>query len=484
MLCQLVLILAACRGAPPEDRPIELVVGQDPETLDPRHTTDAIGLRISRLVHAGLTRLDSDTLEVRPYLAAGWRWEDARTLVVDLRQDVFFHSGKALDSTDVAATIRAISSPKVGSRHARIVEPIESVTPDGPHRVRFQLKRAHATLLSDLELPILRADQAEDPPHPKGDLDGLGPWVVVHDRPGDVLLDPVDRGVLPKPAHAVRVRTVRDENARALRLVGGRTDAAVNVVAPTLLPALESEPGLEVHARPGANITYVVLRPKGELADPDVRRALSLAIDRDTIAKGFFGSHAHPASTLIAPGHWAHADRPAIPFDIAGAKALLKGRHPHIDWLVTPERLRTQIARFVAQTLGEAGFDVTLVPLEFGSIIARLNAGDFDCATMQIPEVGEPNVLRVFLHSTMAPPVGANRGLVADPDIDAALDEGDGSTDLAERKKAYAKLEAIVADRLYLVPLLHEDPIVVTSPRARGFLPSADGRWLGLASLP
>jgi peptide/nickel transport system substrate-binding protein len=474
----------ACRDAPKEERPLEIVVGQDPETLDPRHTTDAIGLRISRLVHAGLTRLDPDTLEVRPYLATGWTWEDGRTLAVDLRQDVRFHSGKALDSDDVAATIRAISSPKVGSRHSRIVEPIESVMPDGPHRVRFRLKRAHATLLSDLELPILRADQAEDPPHPNGDLDGLGPYVIAHARQGDVLLDPVDHGSLPKPVHGVRVRTVRDENARALRLVGGRTDAAVNVVSPMLLPALESEPGLEVRARPGANITYVVVRPQGDLADPNVRRALSLAIDRETIAKGFFGSHARPASTLIAPGHWAHVDLPPIPFDPARAKELLAGRRPHIDWLVTPERLRAQIARFVAQTLGEAGFDVTLVPLEFGSIIARLNAGDFDCATMQIPEIGEPNVLRVFLHSTMAPPAGANRGRIADPDIDAALDDGDSSTDLEFRKAAYAKLEAIESDRLYLVPLLHEDPIVVTSPRAKGFLPSADGRWLGVASLP
>src|SRR5207247_2657619 len=128
------LLVAACRDVPAADRPLEIVVGQDPETLDPRHTTDAIGLRISRLVHAGLTRLDSDTLEVRPYLATGWTWEDARTLVVDLRQDVQFHSGKPLESSDVEASIRAISSKKVASRHSRIVEPIESVTADGPHR--------------------------------------------------------------------------------------------------------------------------------------------------------------------------------------------------------------------------------------------------------------------------------------------------------------------------------------------------------------
>lgn len=459
-------------------------MGSDPETLDPRHTTDAIGIRLSRLVHAGLTRLDPDTLQVRPYLAMGWSWDDARTLSVDLRQDVRFHSGKPLDSTDVAATFVGIRSKKVGSRHARIVDAIDTVTPDGPHRVRFRLLRAHATLLSDLELPVLRADQAEDPPHPLGDLDGLGPYTFAHVAPGDVLLEPASSGAIPKPAHAIRVRTVRDENARALRLVAGRTDAALNIVSPSLLPALEKEPSLEVRARPGANITYVILRPQGLLGETPVRRAFSLALDRETIARGFFGSHARPASTLIAPGHWAHVDRPQIPFDPARARELLAGRRPHIDCLVTPDRLRTQIARYIAQTLSEGGFDVSVVPLEFGALIARLNAGEFDCATMQIPEVGEPNVLRVFLHSTMVPPAGANRGRIADADVDAALDEGDASTDLAARKLAYEKLEDVMAERLYFVPLLHEDQIVIASPRAKGFVPSADGRWLGLAEVP
>jgi peptide/nickel transport system substrate-binding protein len=458
-------------------------VGTEPETLDPRHTTDAIGLRVSRLIHAGLTRLDSDTLEVRPYVAASWTWEDELTLAVDLRQDVRFHSGRSLEAADVIASIEAIRTPKVGSRHSRIVETIDTMVADGPHRVRFRLKRKHATLLSDLELPVLRADQAFDPPHPFGDLDGLGPYSVARVATGDVLLEPAAHGAM-QATRSIRVRTVRDENARALRLVGGRTDVAANVVSPMLLPALAAEPGLEVRSRPAVNITYVVVRTQGLLAERDVRKALSLGIDRDTIARGFFGSHAVPASTLLAPGHWAHLDLPAIPFDPAAAHALLAGRRPHIDWLTTPDRLRSQIARYMAQTLTEAGFDVSIVPLEFGALVARLNAGEFDCATMQIPEVGEPNVLRVFLHSTMAPPVGANRARLVDPEIDGALDEGDGTTNLEQRKAAYAKLERLMSERLYFVPLLHEDQTVVTSVRARGFLPSADGRWLGLAGLP
>jgi MarR-like DNA-binding transcriptional regulator SgrR of sgrS sRNA len=141
-------------------------VSTDVETLDPRHATDAVSMRVTRLLHAGLSRLDPDTLEPRPYLARAWTWEDPVTLRVELREDVRFHGGKALEPEDVIATVAAFRSPTVGSRHARVVEPIERVEADGPHAVRIRLRRLHATLLSDLELPILRADEAAGPPRP------------------------------------------------------------------------------------------------------------------------------------------------------------------------------------------------------------------------------------------------------------------------------------------------------------------------------
>jgi peptide/nickel transport system substrate-binding protein len=125
-----------------------------------------------------------------------------------------------------------------------------------------------------------------------------------------------------------------------------------------------------------------------------------------------------------------------------------------------------------------------VIPLELGTMIARLNAGDFDAAILQLPEITEPNVFRVFMHSTSIPPVGANRSRMNDPEIDALLDEGDRATDREVRKTAYAKLEARAKLTLAMIPLWHEDQVVVAGPRARAFMPSAEGRWLSLASLP
>jgi peptide/nickel transport system substrate-binding protein len=130
-----------------------------------------------------------------------------------------------------------------------------------------------------------------------------------------------------------------------------------------------------------------------------------------------------------------------------------------------------------------AGIDAEVIPLELGTLFTRLSAGDFDAAVLEIPELAEPNTLRVFLHSRSFPPQGANRGRVHDEVVDAALDMGDATLDPTERHAAYARLEDRVLAERYWLPLWHADQVVVTSPRASGFLPSADGRWLGLALL-
>jgi peptide/nickel transport system substrate-binding protein len=351
-----------------------------------------------------------------------------------------------------------------------------------------RLARPHATLLTDLELPILRADQADGPPAPDGSLDGLGPFQVARVERGDVLLTPAAGGPLPRPARAVVLRTVHDENARALRLEAGRADVALNLVSPMLLPALARDPSLTIRARPGANLTYVVVQHEhAPLGDPRVRQAVSMAIDREVIARTLFAGRARPAGGLLSPANWAHSDMPLLPFDPAAARATLDvagASGSRLTLLTSTDRLRGDIARFVAQELEDVGLVVDVVPLELGTMIARLNAGDFDVAMLTIPEVAEPNVLRHFLHGAFVPPAGANRGRIRDPELDALLDEGDTTPDPDARRTIYARIEALDRERMHLIPLFYEDQVAVTSARARSFTPSAEGRWLSLAEVP
>ena len=478
----------ARHGAAEADRPLELLVSSDAETLDPRYASDSVGLRVTRLVHAGLVRLDPDSLEPRPYAAEGWTWRDPLTLEVTLRAGLRFHSGAPFGADDVVATLRAFGSKKVASRHARVVDAIEGARAESDRVVVIHLARPHATLLTDLELPILRRDEAEAPPAPDGSLDGLGPFRIASAARGALELTPAEGGALARPAHAVTIRTVHDENARALRLEGGRADVAVNLVSPTLLPALASEPGLAIASRPASNLTYIVVDEEhGALGDPRVRQALSLAIDRAMLCRTLFAGRAQPAAGLVAPAHWAHTEAPPLPFDPRAARALFAeagAPHLHVTLLTSTERLRGDVARVIAQGLADLGVTADVVPLELGTMLARLDGGDFDLAILQLPEMTEPNVLRHFLHSAFIPPSGGNRGRVRDATLDALLDQGDAVADPLARRAIYARVEARERQQVHWIPLWVEDQVAVTSVRARAFVPSAEGRWLGLASLP
>lgn len=483
-----------CRRETPQkeaERPIEIVVPSTAATLDPRYSTDAVAVRATRLVHAGLVRLDPDTLEPIPYAAESFRFTSDLALEVSLRKNVRFHGGRPLSSRDVCATIRALLDPKVQSPHRAVVSKIGQCEELSPTELRITLAAPHATLLTDLEVPILREDEAASPPRPRGDLDGLGPYRIAHTAHGVIELEPAEGSPLPKPEHAVVIRTVRDENARALRLLSGRADIAPNAFSPTLLSALEGASGLRVRTREGANVTYLLAQnEKGPTASVELRRAIASGIDRELIAKTLFAGQASVAKTIFPPGSMAHPEGLSpTPHDPAAARATIAALSPRpITLLTSTDRLRLTVARAIAQQLGDLGLPIEVVPLDSGVLFQRLAAGDFDLAALQMPELTEPHILRWFFHSASIPTperpaAGANRARYVSADVDAWLDEAGSVQSRQARAALYSKVARRFAEDMPIIPLFHEAQLAVVSPRASDFEPSAEGRWLSVAAL-
>ena len=134
--------------------------------------------------------------------------------------------------------------------------------------------------------------------------------------------------------------------------------------------------------------------------------------------------------------------------------------------------------------LNDAGLETQVLPLDLGLMLARLDAGDFSLAILQIPELTEPNVLSWFFHPSGIPGEGhdgRNRARYRNPRAAELFDAAARSFDHATRQSLYAELAQLMLVDMPAIPLWHEDQIVVAAARVHGFRPSAEGHWLSLA---
>jgi peptide/nickel transport system substrate-binding protein len=134
--------------------------------------------------------------------------------------------------------------------------------------------------------------------------------------------------------------------------------------------------------------------------------------------------------------------------------------------------------------LERVGVVVDVRPTETATLIADLGKGQFELTMLQVPEVVEPHVLSWFFGSDRIPSAereGANRWRLRSDALDAALERGRLTTDRAERVAAYREAQHILARRLPVIPLWHEDVVAVEGPRARDFDVPRLGRFGTLA---
>lgn len=488
------LALASACAEPasvPSDRLVVLIPAE-PLEIDPRHVVDAQGLRVSRLIFSGLVAIDPMTLEVVPALAERIDTsDDALTYTVTLRAGLTFSDGSALDATDVRATYESLEDPAVASRFADNYARIARIeTPDALH-VIFTLRAPHAPFLTDLEMPIVRAEDAARHVH-LGDASLIGSGAYTSTSHTTRVIDLEGRGDFHAGLAArphLRFVVIHDENTRALRMLGGAGDVALASIPPLLVPMFEDDPRFVVRTAEGTGTVYLGIETEhGALADVRVRRAIAMALDRVAIAEGKYEGLATVAEGWIPAGHWA-ADPDSHPpaFDPEAARELLReaGVAEGTRWVLrcSSDRTRVSTANAIAAMLADVGLDVEVRPSETGILLADLDAGRFDLALMALPELFEPHTMGRFFDSHAIPGEGggANRWRLRSPELDAALERGVSTLDREGRRAAYADVQRVLVRELPMVPIVHERITVVASTRAGIEAAPRDGRYAFLA---
>lgn len=493
----LAIALAACsanRRRTPDDT-LVMLIESPMTTADPRYALTNYDSKLSRLVAPGLTSVDTANAEPRLELAESIDRLDPVTIDVTLR-DAKFSDGNPVRAEDVARTYSTVMDPKCGSLYQKnFLERYVSVDALDARRVRFHLKKPLAMFLPDVEFGILSFHGVPAgvcrPPR----VIGAGPFVLRELTARHAVLDRNPNYRTPSELAHVEIKFVRDAAARLLMLVGGSADLVQNSFRVDLVEDVMTRPRVQVASAPSVLLTYMLINNQDPvLRDVRVRQAIALALDRKSIISAKFGGRAVLATGLLPPSHWAYnGDVAHWDHDVARARKLLDeaGLEPdaagvrlRLVYKTSADAFRVSLARVLAAQLHEVGIEVEVRPFEFATFFADVKKGNYQIATMQSPEITEPDFHHWFFHSSRWPttkdPDGSNRWRYANPEVDRLVEAGRSELDRNKRVEIYADVQRIVAEELPIIPLWHEDNVVLSNVDVRDYQIVPNARFIGL----
>jgi peptide/nickel transport system substrate-binding protein len=267
-----------------------------------------------------------------PRLARSWRvMPGGLEIRVELEPGVTFHDGHSLTTVDVQFTLDSIRDPKRRLDHLRsMLEDVDAIELITATQVRLRLHRPSAWALRALaEIPILPMHIYKDAPNGGGSLVGSGPWRLTSNKGGVVHLSRYDK-YWGGPAKISDIEFFYQSDAAVVLTAAKRGDVdVVSYMVPAHWPEQASAPGVSAQFLPlmlnPPTLRMLVFNvTKPPLDRVEVRHALALLIDRQSIAKSVFDGLKKPVLWPIwQGGPMLGPDTAAPQFDPAAAAALL-----------------------------------------------------------------------------------------------------------------------------------------------------------------
>ncbi|GAA3664920.1 ABC transporter substrate-binding protein [Microbacterium marinilacus] len=360
---------------------VTIALPAEPPGTDPILTRSIAAWNIYYALYDGLTRIDRSG-EVVPGLATEWEADETLTeWTFHLREGVVFHDGSTLTPADVVGTYRAILGDESSTNRAAIsmLEAVEEGA-DGASVV-FTLRNpysAWASMVATIGV-VPEAAYAEAGGSFADAPVGTGPYSFVSSTSGvDYRLTRNDDYWGEAPAvQDVTFSYVSSEDARLTGVQSGSLDIAL--VPPNQVAGLESSTRASVITEAGNQVVFLGTTPAGPLADPALRRAISLAVDREALADSLLSGLAEPANQLVAPGVTGYVDDLSAPeTDVDEAKALVAasgydGSPITLEYASTGGvPMASEVAQAVAGALAEVGLTVELVGSDQPSFSLKL----------------------------------------------------------------------------------------------------------------
>ncbi len=505
------LIFVALLGvflAPAIPADLHLALHGEPKTLDPWLAADESADAIAYLTEGVLIRVNRYTQQMEPELAASWKTSpDGKRIVFQLRQGVKFPDGSPFTSEDVVRSFERMLDPALHSPTAdtfKTEHGAVKVHAEGTYSViaDFPAPTASIERLFD-QVAIVSAKAAQRP------APGLGPFVIDERRPGVSIR--LRRNPLYWKSSLPRVDGVvfdieQNRDLEYLRFRRGELDL-IEKLSPELFDRLAKEmPGAAIDAGPTLDSEFLWFNEsqRGDIPDAKrewfqsaaFRRAISLAINRADLSRVVYRGHASPAAGLESPANklWFNTALKPDPFDPAAAtnelsrdgfrldKGVLRDRHGNpVEFSIITNagsKTREQMATMIQQDLGKVGVKVTIVTLDFPSLIERISRNmNYEACLLGLTNVdADPSeMMNVLLSSASNHPWNPSQKTPATPweaEIDRLMLAQAATAGYHARKTSFDRVQEILHQQEPVIYLLHPNALVAVSPRLAGAKPA------------
>lgn len=379
-----------------DEKVLRIGINAEGSSLDPHHVPGSIiGNRIYHMIFDQLTRTDPQG-QVQPMLATAWESTGETTWVFTLRPDVQFQDGTTMTADDVAFSlnrllfsdresfIRASFLPYITSVEATGDLEVTITTPNVDPLLPLRLASVNAAIMPRAYVEAAGFDAVQTAPI------GAGPYRMVEFVPGERLVLERHDGYWMGPADAERVivRVIPEIATRVAALQSGEVDF-ITTVPPDQIDQIDSADNLRIDTASVYNFMLIYFNTKqGVTANPDIRKALSLAIDRETIAEALWGGRVRVMNDYYLPGEFAYdPNRPIFAYDPDQAMELLAqaGYNGEVLEFTPPSAYYTN-GRLVTDVIAEmwraVGVNVEYTPLDTAAWAERSLAGN-NIATLQ-----------------------------------------------------------------------------------------------------
>lgn len=505
--------------------------GSNPETLDPALNSAVDGGNTIITVFETLLIINENN-EAVPGQAESWTTsEDGLTWTFTMRDGLKWSDGTDLNAKDFEYSFKRMADPDTAAPYAEtclgMIDGFEEAAgfpdADGNPTVEPNLDALNVkasddgkTLTIVLAYPCSYFDKivafAAMSPVQKATVEANGDaWCTSPDTyvcNGPFMITewtPSERIVLTKNPNyvggwdsskivsdSITLLLLEDSSASFAAYNSGEAQLIKDVPTDEIPSLTKAEDGGDFYVDTILGTYYVSLNLKRDaFKDAKVRRALSLAIDRDYVANTIMQGTYSTADSIVGPGivdengyFHDNGNAPYISADyeanLAEAKKLLADAgypngegYPTLEYSTNDAGYHVPLAEYLQQAWSDLGITLTISKMEWSSFTAARRAGEYDVARNGwVMDYNDPsNMLDLFCSGN-----GNNDGKYSNPEFDAAIDAS-RVADSAEHFAQLHKAEDILMEDTGCLPIAYYNDYWLQSSSLKGTWHSPYGYW-------